>query len=121
MFSRQVFIELMEAFITMSPDPVAKMLGTGYSRFVSQSGIDGLCKIDGDTLCILAVHATKPNSGQFRDFVSKSKAQFPTIKIYEVWNPDLESALDRYGFRKLRERVFCAGESEMVDCYRWDK
>lgn len=104
------------------PDPTAVLLGTGYVRFSSQTGIDGLAKLVGHTLEILAVHARKQGTGQFRNFITQAKEEYLTIKLWHVWNPFLEAALDRYGFRLVKERVvFVDASSEVIEGWRWDR
>lgn len=102
----------------VSPDMAGMMLQTGYNRFSSPVGIDGLAKVNGDRLDILAVHAATPGFGQFREFMKLCKKQFNTICIWEIWNPSLEAALLRYGFTPQTE---ITGWGETVHGLRWDK
>lgn len=103
--------------------PTSRILATGYFRFESPSGIDGLAKPHGPTLEILAVHARKPGHGQFRLFIGVAQENFQTIKIWHVWNGLLKSKLlYSYGFREVKERaVFADGSSEEIEGCRWDR
>lgn len=88
-----------------APDPVADMLGTGYQRFISDSGVHGLCKVvDGTELHILAVSAIRPGTGQFRKFMALCRAELGALYFWEVWNTSLAKTLARYEF------VVCDGE-----------
>lgn len=105
----------------LSPDPVSELLGTGYSRFENAAGMNGLCKIEGNTFDILAVVATRPGNGQFRHFIICLKAKYTTIKIWDVMNPWLVEVLLRYGFRPWEERLCFQGEWETCHGFRWDR
>lgn len=56
-------------------DPILVTLGTGYSRFESPTGIDGLAKEerDGEALHILAVVTVFQGRGSFRNFITEAK------------------------------------------------
>jgi GTP-sensing pleiotropic transcriptional regulator CodY len=92
--------------ITFRPSLVGELLGTGYSEFESSTGIHGLAKLDGDTLSLLAVHATTKRQGQFRTFISQAKRKFNQIEILEVWNLGLRRVLLRYGFNPVMSDEF---------------
>jgi hypothetical protein len=104
--------------LNLTADITADMLGTGYSKFAHSSGIEGLCKSNGDRLDILALHADVPGTGQFRVFIGEAKKTYRTICIWEIWNTWLEPVLDRYGFSPETE-ITSWGES--VSGMRWDK
>lgn len=80
------------------PDPVGVILETGYRKFRHRSGIEGLAKVTGDMLEILAVFATVQGTGQFRQFIAEAKERFATVIVWEDWNPAVGAALKRYGF-----------------------
>lgn len=80
-------------------DLTSVLLGTGYDRFSSPTGIQGLAKQDGSRLDLLAIDASDPGKGQFREFMRQAKSEFEQIFIWEVWNPLLKEILVRYGFR----------------------
>ena len=84
----------------VKPSAISEYLDTGYSEFISTAGINGLAKFEGDTISLLAVNATKQRTGQFRKFINQAKRIFKQIEITEVWNPELQNALIRYGFSK---------------------
>lgn len=95
------------------------MLGTGYEQFHSPTGMNGLAKVDGDRLDILALDASAPGTGQLRAFIDQCKREFETICIWEIWNPLLEEILRRYGFRAFKRAVDKDTDEEM-DGYRYD-
>ncbi len=86
-----------------SRDPFGEMLGTGYKRFESSVGINGLAKLGDDRIDILAVVADSPGKGQFRRFVSAAKRMWKTVVVWEDWNPVVTDALQRYGFSRISE------------------
>lgn len=100
------------------PDPASTILGTGYSRFESPSGLRGLAKVHGRRLDLLVVDASRPGTGQFRAFIDAAKREFDMIYLWEVWNPALDLILQRYGFRACREADLDTGE--ILDGYRYD-
>ena len=54
-------------FSAWTPDPVGTMLGTGYMRFETRIGIQGLTRMDNEGgLDILAVVSESPGNGKFR-------------------------------------------------------
>lgn len=101
-----------------APDPVGQLLGTGYDRFESVRGIDGLGKEKDGRLDVLAVHATKPGTGQFRAFIGHCKQHYRTVCVWEIFNPTVEQALKKYGFTEAHEIDGMTGEQ--LKGYRWD-
>lgn len=85
-------------FTSWEPDPLGVLLGTGFNRFNTRVGIDGLAKITGSKLEILAVHAKTKGVGQFRDFITFAKRQFSHIYVWQDDNPIVTNALQRYDF-----------------------
>lgn len=79
-------------------DPIGQELGTGYMRFVSPLGVDGLVKARSPRLDLLFVGTSYPGTGQFRRFIAQAKTEFGTICIWEVWSDVLQIVLPRYGF-----------------------
>ena len=102
----------------LRPDPFSALLGTGFERFESPTGLHGLARTSGKRLDLLAVNATKPGSGQFRAFIAQAKREFETICVWEVWNPLLDLVLPRYGFRYYEEADARTGEP--LAGYRYD-
>lgn len=94
--------------IQFNPSLTSEMLGTGYAEFESSTGLNGLAKIEGRKLSLLAVVATEKRTGQFRKFIAQAKRKFDTIEIVEVWNINLRRVLLRYGF-----------EPRMTDEFVW--
>lgn len=84
--------------IKFAASPISMLLNTGYVEFTSSAGIDGLAKIENDTLSLLAVEARNKGTGQFRMFIKQAKRQFKVIELLEVYNLGLRSVLVRYGF-----------------------
>lgn len=80
------------------PDPIGKLLGNGYERFISPLGVSGLVTESPDRLDIFAIDAMKPGTGQFRQFIAEAKQRYKTICIWNLWHPWLASVLERYGF-----------------------
>ena len=85
-------------FATYEPNPIGVMLGTGYNRFETADGMNGLAKITGERLDVLAVVASKAGDGQFRRFIAAAKRAFKIVAVWEDWNPIIGDALKRYGF-----------------------
>ena len=104
------------AWLEYETDPVGAMLGTGFDRFRSVCGINGLARESDARLDVLAVEATKPGTGQFREFVRKVCAVFDTVCFWHDWNPELAGALQRYGFRRVTFRE----QGEKVRGWKWD-
>lgn len=100
------------------PDPVGAILGTGYYRFSSPVGIDGLCKVNGGRLDLLAVISREPSKGHLREFLRQAKEHYRTVCVWHVDNPALGPALERYGFTPETE---IQPDGEIVPGYRWDK
>lgn len=100
------------------PDPVGVILGTGYHRFKSPSGIAGLAKWGGGRIDILAVVSRSKGSGQFREFIRQCKAQAPIVCVWFDNNPLVGRALERYGFHPCEETDDAHGERLIG--WRWD-
>lgn len=103
---------------TITPDPVAEILGTGFNRFSTPAGVEGLAKEFGDRLDILAVASRVQGQGLFRSFILNAQLHYQTIYVWEVWNEVVEQALQRYGFVRARERDRDSGET--LQGWRWD-
>ncbi len=84
-----------------TPDLAGQILKTGYDRFQSPTGIDGLCRVTGKRLDLLAVFAAQEGKGQFRNFIAKSKKEFETIRIYEIWNPTLKRVFNHLTHKQV--------------------
>src|ERR1051325_12094400 len=83
---------------TTEPDPIGVMLDTGYMRFVSSTGIEGLAKTTGRQLDVLAVVNPTGKPSSFRNFIAQAKTEFDTINVWVIENPVVADALKRYGF-----------------------
>lgn len=104
--------------LNLSPDPAGLMLGTGFMRFSDENGVEGLALISEEEINILAVVSVEEGKGCFRKFIAAAKENFDVIRIMEIWNPWLESCLDRYGFI---DGLFIGIEGESVKCKIWKK
>ena len=100
------------------PDPISSLLGTGYEKFRSPTGLNGLAKDSDERLDLLVVDATIPGTGQFRTFIEKAKLEYETICVWEVWNKDLRPILERYGFFPYHETD--PDTDEPLEGYRWN-
>jgi hypothetical protein len=80
---------------------LGQILGTGYYEFSTTIGISGLAKAEDGRLDLLAVLASKPGTGQFREFITQAKKSFKTIAVWAITNNTLREALIRYGFRRF--------------------
>lgn len=98
--------------------PIGQILGTGYWRFFSPWGIDGLAKWQEDRLDLLAVAANAPGRGHFREFIKQAQKRFRTICIWHDMNPIVAPMLVRYGFAAETE---IQGDGEVVPGWRWDR
>lgn len=87
----------------MNPDAISMVFGTGFERFHSSCGIEGLAKVRDHELDLLAVIANKPGSGEFRTFINNCKAAYNRIALWHVHNPILEQMLKNYGFQPVTE------------------
>jgi len=101
----------------IKPDPVGVLLGTGYFRFISPLGVDGLVKVRQPRLDILFVGTSHPGTGQFRRLIAQAKTEFDIICIWEIWNPLLKIVLPRYDFKPDIDFV----NGEHLAGFRWDK
>lgn len=59
-----------ELFGPVIPDWFALAAKTGYWRFKSRTGVDGLMKWKDGHLDLLGVFSAKPRQGQFREFIN---------------------------------------------------
>lgn len=107
---------MSDIFTSWEPDPVALVLNTGYNRFESSHGIDGLAKTSDNRLDLLALIARNPAQGQFRAFITACKDQFDVIAVWEIWNITLRAALERYGFTE--ETDMDCGEVQQIMVWR---
>lgn len=76
-----------------------RTLNTGFLNFVSDTGIEGLCKIEGSTLVLLAIFSPDPGKGNFRRFMANAKNEFAEIVVIDIMNPELAKTLARYDFK----------------------
>jgi len=105
----------------LTPDPFGKLFSTSFQNFDAPTGIDGLCKITGDKLELLAVYSEHDGQGNFRRFIADCKTHFATICIWQVDSRILQACLPRYGFRTWSEKQQVSGEWQVLDGFRWDK
>ncbi len=93
-----------------------QILGTRFECFESTTGLDGLAKIKGSRLDLLAVVSKR--DGAFRNFIARAKTEFTTVCIWEVWNNELPAVLKRYGFQEVAQ--IDEDTFENLTCWRWD-
>lgn len=107
-------------FTKFTPDPWGKILQTGFHRFESSVGIDGLARVNSysEMIELLAVHAKKPGKGQFREFIKRLKREYRIICIWHIENRLLDKVLPRYGFAP---EVMVDSRREILIGYRWDR
>jgi hypothetical protein len=100
-------------FTLWTPDPAGVILGTGYFRFETPFGVQGLARFacDDNELDILAVVSEQQGKGQFRNFLNHSKECFESISVWEVWN------LIHYGF----EPATRIEKGETLNGWRWSR
>lgn len=91
------------------------LLGTGFWRFKSDGGIDGLAKINGHTLELLAVVARDKNKGHFKSFIFRAKGMFESVCVWHDGNPIIGKALAKYGFSRVVEER----DGEKIPGWRW--
>jgi hypothetical protein len=101
----------------LTVDPVGEALGTGYVRFVSPLGVDGLVKVRSPRLDILFIGTSHPGTGQFRRFIQQAKTEFDIICIWEIWSDQLKIVLPRYSFLPATDFQ----DGEQLTGYRWNK
>lgn len=108
------------SFIQFRPSGLDTAFDTGFVTFRALCGVGGLAKEDPETktLEVLAVHADKPRSGQFRRFVAQLKSSYEHVSFIHEFSPILAQALDRYGFHRVVEKV---GPCETATVWRWDR
>jgi len=106
-------------FSEWTPDAVGDQLGTGYSRFVSPAGIEGLARVSGDRLDVLAVFCRTPGRGCLGEFLRRCMARYDAVCVWEVFNPVVSAALQRRGFRRAEETDPATGET--VTGWRWQR
>jgi hypothetical protein len=102
----------------IEPDPIGQILGTGYMRFESPTGLDGLAKWTDERLDLLAVVTRTPGKGCFREFIRRAQAVWQTVCVWHDDNPLVGHALFRYGFTPETEIL---ADGEVVSGWRWDK
>ncbi len=107
-----------EGLGTLTPDPFGVMLGTGYSRFNSPLGIEGLAKESNGRVDILAVVAPEEGKGHLAMFLAHCMTVYDTICIWEDWNPILGPMLARRGFVRISE---LDKFKEKITGWRWDR
>lgn len=103
----------------VSPDPVGDHLGTGYSRFVSPLGIDGLAKEDGSRVDLLAVYSPDPGKGHLSAFIAHCQSVYETVCVWEDMNPVIGAMLSKRGYRRVMQIDDKHGE--LLHGWRWDR
>lgn len=97
------------------PDPIGILLGTGYWRFTTPFGSDGLAKWEGSRLDVLAIGSKHKGEGSFRLFVEQAKKHFREVYFWHDMNPLIGEALKRYGFAQTSQ----IENGEKMDGWKW--
>ena len=108
-----------DLFSAWSPDSLGELLGTGYMRFETRIGIQGLARMDNERgLDILAVVSKRPGEGQFRQFIAAAQQAFDRVAVWVDFNPILGKALRRYGFVRAQRTE---PDGEVCQGWQWRK
>lgn len=99
-------------------DPIGVTLETRMQRFKSGIGLEGLARVDGNRLNVLAVYNPTDRRGLFRAFITEAKLEFKTICVWAIENPAVHAALLRYGFTPDVEIDQFGDTQELL---RWDR
>lgn len=94
----------------------------GYMHFKTRVGVEGLGRIVDDGLELLAVNATKPGTGQFRQFIVLAKERFPSVTLWSIMNDEMMPILARYGFSPcIGPDTALDGSRSTTEGMRWRK
>ena len=107
-----------DSFLKWSEDPFGAILGTGYDRFESTTGICGVAKIKNNDLRVLVAHTYTPGQGQFRDFVRICKANFDYVCFEHILSDALPDILARYGFTL---GILVEDDGTEMKVWKWEK
>ena len=100
----------------------SQLAGSDYYAFRTRAGLEGLARVAGGALEVLAVGTRTPGRGRFRAFIAAAKAQFATITIWEVWAPELVPVLARYGFSPCTgASLTLEGRPAAIRGFRWQR
>lgn len=108
----------MSVLGTTTPDVVSLIWQTGFERFQSPNGLEGLARVAGDRLDVLAVSNSTGKRGLFREFIAQAKLEYKTICVWVIENPIIHDALLRYGFTPDIE-IDQFGDTQQL--LRWDR
>lgn len=111
----------MKALGKLEPDPVGQILRTQMMRFQSPLQIDGLCRVKGKSVELLAVLSPDDGKGHFRNFIQALKTEADSIRVMHINNPQLKAALHRYGFSDYEDVESIQGEIEFVTGMEWKR
>lgn len=110
----------MNSLGTTSPDPVGEILQTGFRRFQSPFGIDGLYRAANGRLDLLAVATDVKGTGRFRNFITAIKSERTHVRVLHVANKNLADALARYGFVPFEDVETINGDVEFITGMEWE-
>lgn len=79
-------------------------MGGPFRIFDTHYAIFGLAKDERGVFDILALETRAKMTGNASRFLAAAMDSFRTIRVFEVYNPALDAALLRRGFRRCRER-----------------
>ncbi len=94
----------------------SELLNTDMREF-NLGSIHGLARIVDRHVIILAVCSDDPGKGAFRLLISNLKNEYDCISVIQIFNPDLEIVLRRYGFSMFAKTL----DGELVTGMRWTK
>lgn len=109
----------MKMFSHFSRDPIAVLLGSDFHSFETPHGVEGLARVVGDRLDVLAIFVREPGTGKFRRFIADAKEEFRTVAFWHDWNPILGAILERYGFKRAAEAIEGEG-TRPVRGWKWE-
>lgn len=105
-------------FKSWDPDPTGLLLGTGFMRFTTGIGIDGLALEYSDSIDILAVYSNIEGRGNFRKFMSELKRHYNQVRVLHIMEPIVAKALKNYGFLEVTAIM---PDGEKVEGLEWNK
>jgi hypothetical protein len=101
----------------LKPDPVGQYLGTGFEKF-NTGTVVGLARVREECLEILAIATVPRRRGHLRGFVRAAQKSYRAIRFLDVFNPQLDQALARYGFDQA---VIREGWTGPLQCREWQQ
>lgn len=86
--------------------------------------MQGMARVTGRRIDLLVILSKEQGKGHCRDFISELKRAYHAIGVWEIDNPTLLAALDRWGFtiatESLGDTSAFTGEPLLSTGMRWD-